>query len=480
MIIDIGDLTLTKQGHTKQEKLFNAIRNKIVSGLWKSSAKLPSTRELATRLAIGRNTVVATYEQLVAEGYIKSQVGSGFYVAVNLPEQFYVGENIKPDQNGFPVNETMKRGFAPGVPDLEEFPVKRWSKLVHQHGQRRSYLGYSNIQGLSSLRNAIANYISSSRSVYCSPDQVIITHGAQQAISTALLATASYGGEVAFEDPGYTSVRSVIELFNMKNTPVKIDKDSGWNLTSLTDSEAKAVYVTPSNQYPLGMTMPVTQRLELVEWASGKNSFIIEDDYDSEFQFAHQPYPSLQGLAHEYGYSDNVIYIGSLSKIMFNSIRLGYMVVPSSLITKCCQIKQAMGGELATTYQLALTQFLTEGHLQRHIRKMRRLYQEKHQMIINSLNYHFGADIKVISQPAGLHVTIIWEKDIAESTWSEHAKNHMITLKPLSEYESYPTQRSWKGAILGFGNAELENIDENIADLARLFYRLDANSSASS
>ncbi|MDC0610337.1 PLP-dependent aminotransferase family protein [Vibrio sp.] len=472
MIIDIGDLALTEQGQTKQEKLFNAIRAKIVSGLWHSNAKLPSTRELAARMGLGRNTVVATYEQLVAEGYLKSHVGSGFFVAVSLPEQFYVGESVQQTNSAEDTNEHSLRSFSPGVPDLEVFPIKRWSQMIHQQGQRRAYLGYNDLQGLRVLRDAIAHYVSSSRTVYCSPEQVIITHGAQQAISIALLATANFGGDVIFEEPGYGNVRAVLDLFNMNNIPFPIDKQSGWDFSSLKNATAKTVYVTPSNQYPLGLSMPVAERLELLEWAALNQSVIIEDDYDSEFQFAHQPYPSLQGLAHEFGYSDNVIYIGSLSKVMFNSMRLGYMVVPPSMVEKCCSIKQTLGGELAAASQLALAQFLNEGHLQRHIRKMRRIYQDKHQAMVAAIEAHFNGDIEIVSQAAGLHVTIVWHSKVCENRLSDLAKTHQLKVRAISAYESYAPNRDWQGAVLGFGNADINRIDMDIKHLADLFYQL--------
>ncbi|WP_375749730.1 PLP-dependent aminotransferase family protein [Vibrio sp. HN007] len=468
--IDCGDLSLSHNKSSKQEALFHAVREKIVSGLWPKEGKLPSSRKLAEELSVSRNTVTLVYEQLVAEGYIHSRRGSGFFVSVDLPEQFLGINKIdaKPERDA--IATRINAPFAPGVPDLQKFPFMKWQKMVQKHMLRPILLGNQNIQGDKALRAALADYLSSSRSVKCHPGRIIITSGAQQALSIAAMATLHLSDSILIEQPGYTQIRKVIDLLKLNERPLHVEPKEGIDIDGVIASDAKALYVTPSNQYPMGTTLDTEQRLKLIEWSKKNRSWIIEDDYDSEFQFAHRPYTSLQGLAGQLDRDARVIYVGSFSKVMFNGLRIGYMVVPDSLVARCLEVKDALSGDTPSHVQAALADFISEGHLLRHIRMMRRLYKQKYELMVSAVKRHFGDLVDIISQPAGLHITLKWHAGVDENVFVERAKEVEIIVRALNYYERKDAiQRDWSGVVLGFGNIAIEDIDSRMADLAQLF-----------
>lgn len=485
LIIDVGDLVLSCRVGTKQQALFNAIQDKIVSGLWPKSGQLPSTRRLSQELGLSRNTVVLCYEQLMAEGYIESRRGSGFYVTLSLPEQHIFVECLKGIEGADQANKTafipapspvtINAPFSPGIPDLRQFPYKKWQKLLQRHGARQTLLGNQELQGSLELRMALVDYLASSRSVSSSADRIIITSGAQQALSIAALAALKPGDAIMLESPGYTQMRKVAALFKLNLTMAQVYEKSGLDIDSVLNSDAKALYLTPSNQYPLGTTLNIEQRIQLIEWAQQRQAWIIEDDYDSEFQFAHQPYPSMQGLASRLGCHDRVFYIGSLSKVMFNGLRIGYMIVPTEQVKQCLAIKDALSGDTPAHAQAALADFIQEGDLLRHIRKMRRLYKAKYGVMMQAIDSSFQSDVEVISQAAGLHVTVKWWGRITEDEWAQRAAKLGIVIRPLSYYEPKEhnnlNPRDWNGVVLGFGNIALEDISIKIDRLAQCFYQ---------
>ncbi|GAB6263822.1 MocR-like pyridoxine biosynthesis transcription factor PdxR [Photobacterium sp. R1] len=469
--IETGDLSIAGGTGTRQERLFHAIRTKIVRHLWPTGGKLPSTRKLAQELALSRNTVTAAYEQLVAEGYIESRLGSGFYVTVELPDHYLPASLSSPARA--PVQPTLdiNAPFAPGVPDLAAFPAAKWQKLLQRHAGRQALMGNQDLQGLPELRQAISDYLATSRSVHCDPGRILITSGAQQALSLALMATLSRGDQILMEQPGYTQMRKIIDWQGYDDLPLPVLPSLGLDVDAVLSSSAHALYLTPSNQYPMGTTLNTEQRLRLIEWAVQGKRWIIEDDYDSEFQFAHRPYTSMQGLAGQMGNDQQILYAGSFSKVLFNGLRLGYLVVPAELMPRCLMLKDALTGDTPALTQAALADFIQEGDLLRHIRKMRRLYKEKHQRMLAMIARYFGDTLEVISQPAGLHLTVKWQHGMDEMTFVKTAEAAGIVLRPLSYYEhAQPSARCWQGAVLGFGNVSLNAIEPLIARLADLFH----------
>jgi len=468
--IDIGDFVLDKTKSSRQSAVFHGVRERIIDGLWAKGGKLPSTRKFASELGISRNTVILAYEQLVAEGYITSVKSSGYYVSVDLPEHYLIQTSPQTHTPHLPEFEpNLNKAFAPGEPALNLFPYTKWQRLLQRHVSRDFIAGNRSVQGDANLRHAISDYLSSSRSVVCNPSRVIITSGAQQAMIIALMSVLKPQDKVLMENPGYAQMRKSLNLLNMQLEPLSVKEKSGPSMTDITSSEAQALYLTPSNQYPMGTTLNTEQRLKIIEWAYQNERWVIEDDYDSEFQFAHRPYTSMQGLAGKIGHDDRVLYVGSFSKIMFNGLRLGYLVVPEQLVPRCLEIKDALSGDSPSHTQAALADFIMEGDLLRHIRKMRRTYKIKYHAMIEAIERTFGGRVQVISQPAGLHVTLKWENGINETVWCERALELGIIIRPLTYYESQKGDRSWHGAVLGFGNVPLEDIDRLINKLATVF-----------
>ncbi|NOI66742.1 PLP-dependent aminotransferase family protein [Vibrio sp. 99-8-1] len=477
-MIDIGDLTISSAVSSLQRALFDEIRIKITSKLWKNGAKLPSTRKVAEELAISRNTVTLAYEQLAAEGYIESRAGSGFFVCVDIPESFLLSSIDQPaigsDKSIHDASSSRdyNQPFSPGIPDLARFPYSRWQRIVQHHLSRPTLAGFVDLQGLSQLRVALNHYLASSRSVRCNPNRIIITNGAQQALTIAMLATFTSKDTLLMENPGYRQMTKVAELFGFSIDSANVVAEHGLQLDKLLNKKCKGIYLTPSNQYPMGTSLNTEQRLTLLTWAAENRSWIIEDDYDSEFQFSHRPYASLQGLAEQSGITDHCIYIGSFSKTMFNSLRIGYMVVPERLLEKCLTIKDALAGSTPSHLQAALAEFISDGHYIRHLRKMRKHYQQKHTAMCQSISEHFTDKVEIISQAAGLHVTIRWQEGATELKFSQQAKKEGITIRPLSYYEHQATDRRWQSVVLGYGNVSLDDIDPLIKRLAAIFIKL--------
>ncbi|WP_073602256.1 MocR-like pyridoxine biosynthesis transcription factor PdxR [Vibrio aerogenes] len=467
MLIDIGDLQLDQTWNTRQAQLFHAIRNKIISGLWPIGGKLPSTRKLAQSLTLSRNTVSAAYEQLTAEGYLESRHRSGFYVAVQLPEQLRVAPAL-------PVARVLaepafdeNQSFAPGVPDLSAFPYHQWRLMLQRQLERRHLMGNQDVQGDAELRHALVHYLATSRAVRCRETQIIITSGAQQALSIAVMATLPHPETVLMEQPGYVQMSKVIQVLGHTIEPLPVYEKTGVDVDHVLNSAAKMVYLTPSHQYPMGTTLNTEQRIRLIEWASSRQRLIIEDDYDSEFQFAHRPYTSLQGLAAQMDKAGCVCYIGSFSKILFNGLRLGYLVVPEAWVERCLMLKNALTGDSPGHTQAAVAAMIQEGHLLRHIRKMRRLYQEKYKTICLAVRHHFGSRIEIISQPAGLHITLKWHAGLEEKCWCSRARKAGLIIRPLGDYEMTASpSRSWRGVVLGYGNTAIDKIETLIQALA--------------
>lgn len=474
--IDVGDLQLdvVKKGMTRQQVLFNLIRDKIFRRLWNAGGQLPSTRKLSEALGVSRNTVIGAYEQLMAEGYIESRVGAGYYVSVTVPDDYVQTSPVISVRGDAPaVDGMLNRPFSLGVPDLQHFPYQKWQRLLCQHVSRPMLAGQNDIQGLYDLRCALADYLASSRSVECDSSRIIITSGAQQGLFIAVQAILQAKDTILVENPGYKQMEKVLARFSAQVHLMAVTPEQGLDVDSVVEQQAKALYITPSNQYPLGTTLNTNQRFQLIHWVKENEGWIIEDDYDSEFQFAHRPYTSLQGLASQQKEQANVIYIGTLSKVMLPSLRLGYMVVPASLVEECLLIKDAMSGDSPVHTQAALADFISGGDLLRHIRKMRRLYQQKYQWVCECVERELGSSWKVISQAAGLHVTLMHSEKIAEEKLVKLAANKGVTIRALSQYEyAESPAREYSAIVLGFGNASLEQIQSGVRVIAECYRQL--------
>ncbi|PKF49805.1 PLP-dependent aminotransferase family protein [Enterovibrio nigricans] len=479
--IDVGDLLADSRAPSKQQSLYQAIQSKILQGDWPNQARLPATRTMASELGLSRNTVTAVYDQLKAEGYIDSKPGAGYFVLLH-PEHFLHTHNASSKaplhaSDGEPMETTLRRNrpFSPGVPDLAHFPYKKWARLVQIHMQRSILAGQNDIQGSFALREALSEYLLTSRSVDAPPHRIIVTTGAQQALYMALNAILNRGDRVLMENPGYSQMRKALEQSGTVARYFSLAPQFGDDLSLLNGFDGQAIYLTPSNQYPMGHSIDTQARMAIIEWAKASGGWIIEDDYDSEFQFANRPYPSLQGLAAKlHGEAAKLIYVGTFGKAFLSGIRVGYMVVPESLVDSCLQLKDAISGCSPIHIEEVLADFIKHGDYLRHIKKMRHLYQQKHAQFVSSLARVYGGGIEVMSQAAGLHVTFRWQGGPEAIDVKEALADKGFTIRTLDYYcdeKALPTMPRWvnRALVAGIGNSSCDDIEEGLSALNAIF-----------
>ena len=463
-----------------QTQLQNHIRSWICEGRLCPGTKIPSSRRLSSELGVSRNTVTIALEQLKSEGFLNTLPSKGVYVAESLPISVNGIQKInwqyktaKPELSNFakalaskPIKEHgTSLPFTPGIPDLEAFPNKVWTSLQRRHSGRTSLMGYNGNQGYQPLRKALTEYLSLSRGVKCHQHQIIITHGAQQAISLCAQLLINEGDEVLVENPGYMGAKKAFEARKAKFSPCAVGRN-GLDINLMTrqnnqTSQNKLMYCTPTHQYPLGGILPASDRINLLDWAAKHNTWIIEDDYDSEFHFHHKPVAALQGMADH----TPVIYMGSFSKTLFPALRLGYLVVPEELVEIFVKAKSFMSGESALLPQAVIADFICEGHFTRHLRKMRQLYQEKwhhlHQLLIDKLK----DKVSPIAKSAGMHLAISIP-NCDDKKLAIKLKEEGFGSSALSSY--YLNTPSMTGLVLGFANSNSKQREQLVSTLDRL------------
>lgn len=467
-------------------QLYEWFRQAIVAGQLRPGQRVPSTRSLATELKVSRIPVCAAYEQLCEEGYLQTFVRAGTRVANSIPDDTL--NAIGTASNG-PLRASRRRirgrisrrvatmserpetwltslvAFRVSLPALECFPTKVWSALVHRHlrHQTRQMMAYGEAAGHWPLREAIAEYLGAARAVRCEPSQVLITTGCQQGIHLAAQVLLDAGAHVWFEEPGYPGARQALRMAGAQIVPVPVDEE-GLDVAEgiRRDRRARAAYVTPSHQYPLGMTMSASRRMQLLNWAARSGAGIIEDDYDSEFRFGARPFPSLQGL----DVSARVIYVGTFSKVMFPALRLGYVVVPANLVRAFTTLRDASDQFSSTLYQLVMTDFIREGHFARHIRRMRILYMERRKALVEAIGNKLNGDLEVVGSEAGMHLVALLPHGANDVAISTNAKEKGISVMPLAS--CYLKRCVRPGLILGYGGTDARQIDQGVRTLKTL------------
>jgi len=417
-------------------QIYGEIRHAILAGRIAPGQKIPSTRALAERLGISRATVTLGYDQLISEGYLETRHGSGTCISGQLPDDLSRPEQARTADPRKPVSRplTLSPGgqalarmafprlaidelpcdFRHGRPALEAFPMGIWNRLLARHARLglRAMLDYdTDPRGFQPLREAIAEHLRQTRAVRCHASQVIITGGAQQALDLAVRVLTGFGDTVAMEDPGYPGASSAFQAHGLRilPLPVRAERVSFAPLQSV--KRCPLVYVTPSHQYPTGSVMPVARRLELLELCRRKGARILEDDYDSEFRYVGRPLPSLQGLD-DHGC---VLYAGTFSKSMFPALRVGYLVAPADVVEVLARARWAMDRQTPSLEQYALNDFIREGHLERHVRRMRVLYGRRREVLLEELARCFGDRAKVLGESAGLHVMVRFDTKLGEA-----------------------------------------------------------------
>jgi len=356
----------------------------------------------------------------------------------------------------------LRGAFRINNPAVDEFPVNIWSRIVARHSRTlsRGLMEYGDLMGYMPLRSAIAQYLATFRGVRCEPSQVLITTGSQQALQIAAETLMDVGDRVLMEEPGYPGARVAFMSSGAVIVPVSVDEE-GLIVSEIADRHRRAnvIYVTPSHQYPLGMTMSAARRVALLKWARSTDSWIIEDDYDSEYRFDGRPIASLQGLDTH----DRVVYIGTFSKVLFPALRVGYMVLPKDLVPVAVAVRDAADIFTSTFSQAVLADFIREGHFARYIRRMRLVYMERRKALVDAIQKETGNIIEIIGAEAGMHLVGLLPRGAKDKLVSDEAARDGISIMPLSTCCLRTPSRG--GLILGYGGVNRRLINEGMRKL---------------
>jgi GntR family transcriptional regulator/MocR family aminotransferase len=447
-------------GASLPRQVYQQLRDLIERRMLQSGTALPSTRLLARDLRIGRNTVIAAYEQLALEGFVEIARGAP-PVVKGLPAYQPASRPPSPKGEGtlskrgrvmseqpFHHGEPGITAFHPGLPDADNFPFNTWSKLLTRRTKlaRSDLFGSYHIMGYPPLCEAISRYLAASRGVVCLPEQIIITNGAQSAFDILARLLTDPGEPVWMEEPGYYGAGAAFLSAGARLLPLRVS-DDGWELTAPA-AIPKVIFATPSCHYPLGITMAMAQRLTLIRMAAEWNAWIIEDDYDSEYRFQGQPIPALQGIASQ----SRVVFVGTFAKILFPAMRLGYMVVPMDVRDRLIAALNATGQFAPLITQAALADFITEGHLTRHLRRMRRIYAERRQFFIEQFDSHLQSWMELRRTDSGIQLIGMFKRPLDDRMIAGDARKQGINVSPLSlQYRSRPTK---SGLLMGFAAAD--------------------------
>lgn len=465
------DLAFHASNETKlpyYRQLYSFIRAEIEEGRIAPSTKLPSVRELAASLQISKTTVESAYQQLVAEGYVTSKSRAGFFSLP--PEDTFVGPSRRKqtvlieasmNPNTIPPSR-IEIDFHPAHADTSYFPKTTWRKLFNEVWTKmdNEVLYSGDPVGEWGLRRQIADYLQHSRGVRCTPQQIVIGSGIHSSIQLLCQLLSNDKTVLAMEDPGYTKVRSWFDRLGVPVIPVGLEED-GLSIEELQRTQATLVYVTPSHQFPRGMVMSYTKRKQLLQWAAAENRLIIEDDYDGEFRYAEKPIPSLQGL----DMNDTVIYIGTFSKSLSAGLRMNYMVLPKHLHNRLMDLRPLLDPPVPRLLQVVMERFMSSGDWETHLRRMRRIYRKKHEVLVDALRAELGGAMALHGHGAGLHVSVT----LVDHPWSEEELVKRAQSVGVKVYNFPPlrgcTTPHSPSLYLGFGGLTAEQIRDGVRRL---------------
>lgn len=476
----LPDVRVSRLG---SRQIYEALRDQIVERIYGADGLLPSSRALAGELGVSRTTVTIAYEQLAAEGFIEIRHGARPRVAAAVVERGRSGRSRRSSRtirlsgygerlrNVVPRSEDEPRklavDFRYGDLAPTDFPVLAWRRAVVAAMTRRpERLTYDDPCGSRRLRTALQGYLWRSRRLQCGVDQIIVVSGSQQGLDLCARLLLDPGDRFAMESPGYLMARHAFSATGAVAVPIVVD-ENGLAPELLAKSEARLAYVTPSHQFPLGGVMPIARRHQLLAWAKKSDAFVIEDDYDSEYRYDTKPVPPLQGLEG----SDNVIYVGTASKTLSPTLRIGYLVVPPELRAVFSVAKKITDRHTPLVEQEALAMMLENGAYDRHVRRVRRRNGERRQTLLNALHRRFGDRIAVAGADAGLHV-VVWFRDLpwaSEAALIEAARLKGLGIYPLSPlYDPrHPDRRPVElGLVMGYAALEARQIERGCQLLA--------------
>ncbi|WP_085907796.1 PLP-dependent aminotransferase family protein [Kiloniella majae] len=504
------DVVLDKASeHSLQQQLFTQLREMVLSGRLQPGERLPSTRALGKELACSRNTVLGAFDQLLAEGYLEGVSGSGTYISKELPDDIGVisarsSVYSQPDPKISPrglsrrgdqlaIMQKEKRAhknypaFSPGMTDVESFPFPLWARSLSRTWRypKDDLLRNPDPCGYIPLRKEIADYLRVARGIKCDWQQVMITSGARQATDFMARILLDAGDTAWFEEPGYPGLKGPLHSAGIEMAYVPVD-DEGLSVDAgrAMAKNARMAVVSPSHQYPLGVVMSLRRRLELLDWAEENNAWILEDDYESEFRFSGKPISSLQGLeAERHGHlqeghiqgASRVVYLGSFSKVLFHVLRLGYLVVPEHLVDAVSSARMLMDERSSLLAQPALADFMAEGHFSSHIRRMRKVYAQRQEMLVKGIENYLSDYLVINPNIAGLHITAYFTEVACRKTTDREivaeADKVNISASPLSLFYNDKTSAR-QGLLMGYGACHQDQIESGCKRLASVFEKL--------
>lgn len=488
---DDSPLIVLNKGNEEEEvsasplyrQVYARIRGLILEERFVAGDRLPSSRALARDLDVSRTTVELAFDQLLAEGFIERKQGSGTFVADVVPDRPRsfpeVGDSMSSTavsalpESGHRMLQTpldwedgpVPPGFTPCRPEEDAFPIDLWNRTltrtVRERGRAVQHAAPPG--GDSVLRNVLAAHLARTRGVQCTPEQIVITSGTQQSLDVLSRLLLDPEDSVWMEEPGYLGARAALQAAGARLTPIPVDEEgidveAGQRLAP----KAQLAYVTPSHQYPSGVTLSIARRLELLGWAAETNAWIIEDDYDSEFRHAGRPLAPLQSIDR----SGCVIYLGTFNKALFVGLRLGYVVLPSALVQPFTQALEVAAGPVATILQAALAAFIADGHFVSHLRRSRIQYRARRDALLEAIDTSFEGTLRLGPSETGLHVCAYLPESVADTAVSEEAAGIGLHVPPLSRYYLGPDERN--GLVLGYGGVDEDSIRAGIQRLARV------------
>ncbi len=491
IVSEFGFLQLDSKSKTPLfRQLYQQIRQAILQNQLKADYRIPSSRDLMEQLRVSRTTVITAIDLLVAEGYLKTSRGRGTFVTSEIPDEQLLPDSFNTDpvfhaqQNYNYLSEYGKSlehaerekwylgkptPFCPGEPAMDQFPSDVWSKIVRRTWKTidTGDLSYGDPAGLNELRSLIADYLKIHRGVRCEPAQVMIVNGTQQAIDIVARIILNPGDQVLIENPGYTNARETFEKQNAKVIPMPVDHQGALvSETTKKYPKAKLAYITPSHQFPMGVTMPIERRLEIVNWARENDGIILEDDYDSEYRYMQKPLPCMQGL----DASSNTIYVGSFSKVVFPALGLGYAIVPMPIAAAFENALRLSSRPPSQVDQMVLSEFIREGHFVRHLRRMRKTHAQRRALFVEEVERHLSDRLEIIGSAAGLHCTTILKSKMSDIEAVNRIAEKGIVARPLSNYYMAETSSKEKknGLVFGFACATPAQIRSKIRSIGQL------------
>lgn len=484
-------LTISSSDKTSlQVQIFEQIRGLILDGTLKTGAALPATRSLSEQLGLSRNTVTLAYSRLCDEGYIEMKESVGTFVSQQIPDAVLHAKaiplqvengsgasNLLPD-SAARIRDVRSQSlvsieapehvldFCIGRPDPESFPTKIWSRLIQTRllSSGAALTEYNNPAGLIELREALADHLRAARGMTTDPENIVIVSGSQDGLNLICRMLVEPRTVAVLEETSYQGAAFLFESFGMPIHPVPLDED-GLDVSQMPNIQGALAYVTPSHQYPMGATLPLNRRLELLEWAERNNAFVIEDDYDSDFRYQGAPTTALKGLDH----SDRVIYLGTLSKVLGPGLRLGYVVLPKSLVSAARHFKTLMNNGQPWLEQAVLADFISSGHFERHIRKIRKHYYSRRNALIAALETHLPG-CRVIAPNAGMHLTCKLSEDYLPASQIEEralkAGVRVYSFNTGAAVHFGPNDDDERYLMFGFSSLDDEKIERGIAKVA--------------